>query len=105
MSDGNESTFSKVSIFDIVLSVISLVLYLVDITFDIVLLINYHASGDTRWFAFTLTTLLVSSVIVSAFTFRMELRGQNGWIVIICLILQIMPVLGYVAFSLVLTLK
>jgi len=96
MSDGNGPTVSTVGISDIFFTALSLVLYLVDIVLDIVLLCNYYASGDTRFFAFTLTALLVSSLIINMSSLWMNDRSSNHskWIVYIFFGLQILPALG-----------
>ena len=105
MSDGNDSTVSPAGIFDIILTCFALFMFVLDIILDIVLLFNYHASGDSRWFAFTLTVLLLSSLIVNAISVWMGTFNYSNRIVVICFILQVVPVLRYVAFSVVLTLK
>ena len=104
MSDGDGSIDSTIDSFDIFLTGLSLVLYAVDIILDIVLLYNYYASGDVRFFAFTLAALLASSLFINAFSVWLGTFNHSQWIVVICFILQVVPALGYVTFSLVLIL-
>ena len=103
MSDGDGSIDSTIDSFDIFLTGLSLVLYAVDIILDVVLLYNYYASGDFAWFALTMAVLLVSSLFINAINFWLHKRSssRSQWIVYSCLVLQVLPALGYVTFSLV----
>jgi len=95
MADDNGST---VGISDVVFTIGGLVLYTLDITFDIVLLCKYHADGDFLLFASTLTALLGSSLIINVFS--CWLFNHDEWnrdllrslVMYLCVFLQISPV-------------
>ena len=98
MSDGNGgSKISDVDISDIVITAVSLIFYVVDIIFDILLLAKYEASGDTRWFAFTLIVLLMSSLSINAFNFWLHYHESKGIgdvvLMFVFAVLQISPLL------------
>ena len=81
---------------DIVITVISFVLSVVDIVAIVLVLHEYYTGGDMNWFAFTLVIALVPSVLVNLFSFAFfawdakENTSSWQWIIrIVVAILQL----------------
>ena len=96
---------SLTSYLDVVATVISLGFYLSDVASDIWMSYMHYSRGDMHWFTYTVIVILVSSMIVSIVSLSWYVRrskehvtSRPRWAVIsVFLVLQIAPVLRYVA--------
>ena len=81
------------------LDVFSLVMYMADFVFDIMLVQEYYALGDWHWFGITLGAVLVPSLVVNVFSLWLyqhqwgDVSARRRYTTYICFGVQFLPLM------------